>query len=130
ALLLPQDWPPLEPKGRGGEVLRQRHRPGPGDDRARRLGPQRARQLPARPEGGATDIKWGSGMRRLRSGIAVAAVTVLALALGACGSQDDQGGGDAAATTATTAVKVAVERDFDPRRVSEPVTIDTQWVPR
>ena len=76
-----------------------------------------------------TDIKRGSGMRRLRSGIAATAVTVLALALGACGSQDDQGGGDAAATTATTAVKVAVERDFDPRRFSDPVTIDNQWFP-
>jgi hypothetical protein len=68
-------------------------------------------------------------MRRLRSGIAATAVTVLALALGACGSRDDQGGGDAAAATATTAVKVAVEGDFDPGRFSDPVTIDNQWFP-
>ena len=68
-------------------------------------------------------------MRRLRSGIAATAVTVLALALGACGSQDDQGGGDVAATTATTAVKVAAESDFDPGRFSDPVAIDNQWFP-
>ena len=68
-------------------------------------------------------------MRRLRHGIAATAVTVLALTLSACGSQDDQGGGDAAATTATTAVKVAVESDFDPGRFSDPVTVDNQWFP-
>jgi hypothetical protein len=75
-----------------------------------------------------TDIERGNGMRRLRSGIAATAVTVLALALGACGSQDDQSGGDAAAT-ATTAAKVVVESDFDPGRFSDPVTIDNQWFP-
>ena len=68
-------------------------------------------------------------MRRLRHGIAATAVTVLALTLSACGSQDDQGGGDAAATTVTTAVKVAVESDFDPGRFSDPVTVDNQWFP-
>jgi hypothetical protein len=68
-------------------------------------------------------------MRRLHNGIAATAVTVLALTLGACGSQDDQGGGGAAATQTTTAVKVAVEGDFDPGRFSDPVTIDNQWFP-
>jgi hypothetical protein len=68
-------------------------------------------------------------MRRLRHGIAATAVTVLALTLGACGSLDDQGGGNAAATQTTTAVKVAVEGDFDPGRFSDPVTIDNQWFP-
>jgi hypothetical protein len=68
-------------------------------------------------------------MRRLRTGIAATAVTVLALTLGACGSQDDQGGGDTGATPTTTAVKVAVETDFDPGRFSDPTTVDNQWFP-
>jgi len=78
------------------------------------------------------DTPGGSGMGRLRNGIAATAVTVLALTLGACASQDDKATAVAGATSSappTTAVKVAVEGDFDPGRFSDPTTIDNQWLP-
>jgi hypothetical protein len=70
-------------------------------------------------------------MRRPVNGIAATAVTVLALALGGCGAQDDRAGGVAGATTPppTTAARVAVETDFDPARFSDPTTVDNQWFP-
>jgi hypothetical protein len=71
-------------------------------------------------------------MRRLRSGIAATAVTVLALTVGACASRDEPASAVAGATSSgppTTAVKVAVAADFDPSRFSDPTTIDNQWFP-
>jgi hypothetical protein len=71
-------------------------------------------------------------MRRLRSRLAATAVTVLAFALAACGSQDEPGGAVAGVTTissGSTAVKVAVAADFDPARFSDPTTVDNQWFP-
>ena len=73
-------------------------------------------------------------MRRLRSGIAATVVTVLAFALGACGSQDDPAAAVAGVTTTTTgpgstAVKVAVATDFDPARFSNPTTVGNRWFP-
>jgi hypothetical protein len=59
-------------------------------------------------------------------------VTVLAFALGACGSQDDPAAAVAGVTTTgpgSTAVKVAVATDFDPARFSDPTTVDNQWFP-
>jgi hypothetical protein len=71
-------------------------------------------------------------MRRLRSRLAATAVTVLAFALAACGSQDEPAGAVAGATatsSGSTAVKVAVATDFDPARFSDPTTVDNQWFP-
>jgi hypothetical protein len=70
-------------------------------------------------------------MRRPRSGIAATAVTVLALTLTACASGNEPAGPVAGATSvrATTAVKVAVDTDFDPGRFSDPTTVDNQWLP-
>jgi hypothetical protein len=66
-------------------------------------------------------------MRQPRSVIAATAVTVLALTLTACASRDQQAGRPV--TTATTAVKVAVDTDFDPGRFSDPTTVDNPWFP-
>jgi hypothetical protein len=71
-------------------------------------------------------------MQRLRSGIAATAVTVMALTLGACASQNDPAGGVAGVTTVvpgTTTAKVAVDTDFDPGRFSDPTTVDNRWFP-
>jgi hypothetical protein len=70
-------------------------------------------------------------MRRPQSGIAAAAVTVLALTLTACASRDKPASSVAGATSvpATTAVKVAVDTDFDPSRFSDPTTVDNRWFP-
>ncbi len=70
-------------------------------------------------------------MRRLRSGIAATAVTVLALTLGGCASDDEPATEVAGATSIppTTAVKVAAETDFDPGKFSDPTTVDNPWFP-
>jgi hypothetical protein len=56
---------------------------------------------------------------------------VLALTLTACASGNEPAGSVAGATSvrATTAVKVAVDTDFDPGRFSDPTTVDNQWFP-